>query len=74
MRWPGAKRTRETCHPQRFPPNSHGDSKVGREHARCAGGISEIHHLVNVSGHDADLASLGLDDAGAVGPDQARLV
>jgi hypothetical protein len=32
---------------------------------------TDLSNLVNVSGHDADLASTGFDDAGAVGTNQA---
>src|SRR5690606_24864717 len=38
-----------------------------------AGDDADLAALVDVPGHDADLALIRRDDAGAVGPDQARL-
>ena len=35
---------------------------------------TDVAGRMDVSGHDADLAGVGSDDAGAVGADEARLV
>ena len=49
-----------------LPDGLVGQGAGAADHADAAG-------LVDVAGHDADLALVGRDDAGAVGTDQARL-
>eukprot|EP00964_Phaeocystis_antarctica_P003613 scaffold1948_cov62-Phaeocystis_antarctica.AAC.8 len=49
--------------------------RVGASGRGCGSGLRSgvaAAHRVDVAGHDADLALAGLDDARAVGPDQAR--